>query len=141
MLRGARTITVMDRPRPRSGRRDSRESPRRRGGLAMTRRSIFLLTMLIWPLGSRVTAAVANQAAPGAVELRGALVATHDAERQRALSESHAWQDFRARHGRWSAVWNEATSSPHLAFGEAIPLDGPTADAAQVDRAVRRFIG
>jgi hypothetical protein len=105
----------------------------------MTFRSFLFFSVLIigW-----TTAGLTNALhdGSGAVELPGVLVATQDGARQQALSEGRSWQAFRARYGHWTAVWNEATTSPHLAFGDAIPLDGPTATADQVDRATRRFI-
>src|SRR5439155_15439609 len=45
------------------------------------------------------------------------------------------------RYGRWHALWNEATSTPHRAFGRAIPLAGFRGDTPSADRAVRAFIG
>src|SRR5258705_4069757 len=102
---------------------------------------LIVAAVLFLCVGSTRAWAETSPDASGAIELKSPVVATHDAARQRALSESPTWQDFRARNGHWSAIWNEATSSPHLAFGDAIPLERPVAGAAQVDRAVRRFIG
>ena len=77
---------------------------------------------------------------PGAIELRSDPTPTHDAALQQELGEGPAWRDFQARHGTWTALWNEGTRSPHLAFGPAILLRGFQNDAASVDRAVRGFI-
>jgi Zn-dependent metalloprotease len=70
----------------------------------------------------------------------GAPVRIGDTARQTALERGAAWQDFRKRNGDWSALWNEATGTPHRAFGRAIPLAGFRDDAGSVDQAVRRFI-
>lgn len=60
--------------------------------------------------------------------------------RSQDLSASAAWQSFEARHGRWSAWWNEHTGTPHRAGGRGIPLAGFQSDSASVDAAVRDFI-
>jgi len=79
--------------------------------------------------------------AAGEIRLRGTPpVEFATPERQIALERSPGWQRFRARHGAWSAVWNEATASPHRAVGPSIPLPGFRGDAASVDGAVRRFV-
>jgi hypothetical protein len=44
------------------------------------------------------------------------------AERQAELSRTARWESFTARHGAWTVLWNEATKTPHRAFGPAIPL-------------------
>jgi hypothetical protein len=61
-------------------------------------------------------------------------------ETQRALSARPAWTDFTSRYGRWNALWNEATNTPHRAFGPELPARGYADDAGSVDRAVRAFI-
>src|SRR5205085_8206381 len=33
-------------------------------------------------------------------------------ERQLQLSHRPTWNQFRSRHGAWSAIWNEATGTP-----------------------------
>src|SRR5437867_3401779 len=65
---------------------------------------------------------------------------TGDAARQIALTRGSSWRNFEARHGRWSVQWNEATGTPHRAFGQGIPLTGFAPDPEAVDRAVRRFV-
>ena len=47
-----------------------------------------------------------------------------DPERQILLSRSAPWLEFTARHGTWSVVWNEATGTPHRAFGPSLRLPG-----------------
>ncbi len=67
-------------------------------------------------------------------------VRASNSARQAALDSAPAWRGFRERHGAWVASWNEATGTPHRAFGPPIALAGATPDAAAVDRAVRAFI-
>jgi hypothetical protein len=62
------------------------------------------------------------------------------AERARALERMPGWRGFRARYGAWHAVWNEATGTPHRAWGRGIPLRGFAGEASAVDAAVRTFI-
>ncbi|HEY3215736.1 MAG TPA: FlgD immunoglobulin-like domain containing protein [Candidatus Eisenbacteria bacterium] len=79
--------------------------------------------------------------AGGAIALPpGSLVRTGDPTRQRDLGLRPAWQAFRAAYGPWEALWNEATGTPHRAFGPGIPLEGFANDPAAVDHAVRRFV-
>ena len=63
-----------------------------------------------------------------------------DARVQQALSHAAAWKGFESRYGRWNVMWNEATRTPHRAFGPSIPLTGFANDPASADRAVRAFI-
>lgn len=78
-------------------------------------------------------------ARPRQVLFPGAMAGA-DANRQATLSRAAAWQTFRARHGEWTAWWNERTATPHRASGPSIPLAGFADDSAAVDRAVRSFI-
>ena len=107
------------------------------------------LRRLVWtiPVCLAATASVAGAFVRLAPEKDGAvdLIATR-AERapradvQQALSRGTAWREFQGRYGQWRALWNEATSTPHRAFGRAIPLPGFRDDAAGADRAAREFI-
>jgi hypothetical protein len=45
-----------------------------------------------------------------------------DEARQTALSRSDRWRTFTSRNGAWSVLWNEATGTPHRAFGPSIAL-------------------
>ena len=56
------------------------------------------------------------------------------------LDRMTSWQSFRARHGKWNALWNASTASPHRAFGPPIPLPGFADRADAVETAVRAFI-
>lgn len=76
----------------------------------------------------------------GEVALRGAPVRLASAPRQSARERGPGWRSFEARHGRWAAVWNEVTSSPHRAIGRPIALPPHAEDAAGVDAAVRAFV-
>jgi Zn-dependent metalloprotease len=63
-------------------------------------------------------------------------------ERQASLSRSPAWQAFTSEHGHWSVSWNEATGTPHRAFGNAIRLSGfSSINAANVEQAASAFLG
>jgi hypothetical protein len=46
------------------------------------------------------------------------------ASRQLEFSRSAAWQAFTGQHGSWGVLWNEATGTPHRAFGEALRIPG-----------------
>src|SRR5262249_41910091 len=60
---------------------------------------------------------------------------------QRAAHEQGPeWRGFQARHGRWTAEWNEVTGTPHRAIGPPIALSGFAPDGDRVDRAVRAWI-
>ena len=91
------------------------------------KRSIVVLwcTMLLVPLLAECVRAQAVEE-DGSVLLpcqKGALRLT-DAERQIQLSRSAPWVEFTTRQGAWSVVWNEATGTPHRAFGPSLPLPG-----------------
>ena len=59
---------------------------------------------------------------------------------QQSLSRGPAWRGFATQHRGWRALWNQATGTPHRAFGPGIPLPGFAPRPAAADRAVRAFI-
>ena len=60
---------------------------------------------------------------------------------QHRLTASRSWQSFVERHGAWAVQWNEATGTPHRAFGPAVPIRGFTSLAASnVEVAARQFL-
>src|SRR6058998_1880280 len=59
---------------------------------------------------------------------------------QQSLSRGPAWRGFSTEHRGWHALWNQATGTPHRAFGPGIPLPGFAPRPAAADRAVRAFI-
>lgn len=60
---------------------------------------------------------------------------------QHELSRSSQWADFVRRYGRWSVQWNEATGTPHRAYGPAINLThGARVTRQNVEHAAMRFI-
>src|SRR5919197_5403275 len=59
---------------------------------------------------------------------------------QQSLSRGPAWRSFSTQHGGWRALWNQATATPHRAFGPGISLPGFAPQPSAVDRAVRAFI-
>ncbi len=97
-----------------------------------------LLSLAAVPAGAMrtpVEPTVAGIRLPGA----GAVALPDEARRAR-LERGAAWREFNARHGRWTALWNTRTESPHRAFGPAIPLPGFADHAAGVEAALRAFI-
>ncbi|MEM9999006.1 MAG: hypothetical protein AAF809_14985, partial [Bacteroidota bacterium] len=60
----------------------------------------------------------------GTVALRDAPPTALSAARQQSLASQAAWQEFRDDHGSWSALWNEATGTPHRAFGPSAGIPG-----------------
>lgn len=79
---------------------------------------------------------------PGAAAREVRLEPVHigNAKVQHALSQSAPWRSFESRAGHWNVSWNEATGTPHRAFGPSIPLAGFANDAVSADHAVRAFI-
>src|SRR5437867_11527073 len=59
---------------------------------------------------------------------------------QQSLSRGPAWRGFATQHRGWRALWNQATGTPHRAFGPGIPLPGSTPRPASAARAVRSLI-
>jgi hypothetical protein len=49
-----------------------------------------------------------------------------DYEKQKYLTETNSWKEFVQKNGNWTVQWNEATQTPHRAFGPAIQIDGYT---------------
>jgi hypothetical protein len=101
-----------------------------------------LLVAVQWAVATTSMASAIHDAeSPPASRAPGLMpVQTGHALAQRALSRSSYWQAFQSRFGHWNAMWNEATGTPHRAFGPSIPLAGFANDAAGADHAVRGFI-
>lgn len=98
-----------------------------------------------WILAAAATSVSAREAvedAGAAASAPAAVLSVRagDPARQHALTNGAAWRSFRARYGGWQVLWNEATGTPHRAFGPSIPLAGFAGDAASADRAVRAFV-
>jgi hypothetical protein len=47
-----------------------------------------------------------------------------DQAKQQQLTASDKWTGFLTTHGQWSVLWNEATETPHRAFGQPIQISG-----------------
>ncbi len=103
----------------------------------------------VWmiPFGLAVTASIAGAYVRVGSDSEGAIGTIADRVLreprpavQRQLSQAPAWSSFQHRYGTWTASWNEATHTPHRAFGRAIPLTGFRDDATAVDRSVRDFV-
>jgi Zn-dependent metalloprotease len=67
-------------------------------------------------------------------------VQIEDQGRQVALTRGQAWQQFTSRFGPWNVMWNEATGTPHRAFGPPIPLRGFSDNPAAVNSSVKSFV-
>lgn len=76
----------------------------------------------------------------GAVALSSSPARLAGAATALRLERASDWQSFKSRHGAWRAVWNEATGTPHRAFGPPIALSGTARDSAEVDGALRAFL-
>ncbi len=74
---------------------------------------LALIALSLAPAAHAVDAHGTHRWAPGT---RAESVA-HPATQQR-LNRSAAWQDFEARHGAWTALWDEATQRPARFWGE-----------------------
>ncbi|RMG69260.1 MAG: T9SS C-terminal target domain-containing protein [Calditrichaeota bacterium] len=60
---------------------------------------------------------------------------------QHRLTASRAWQAFVDQNGAWAVQWNEATGTPHRAFGPAVPIQGvQVISQANVEAAARQFL-
>lgn len=60
---------------------------------------------------------------------------------QQTLTASTRWQSFIQKHGEWSVQWNEATRTPHRAYGQAIQIPGYSIITAEnVESAARSFL-
>ncbi len=60
---------------------------------------------------------------------------------QQRLTVSKRWQSFVQKNGQWSVQWNEATGTPHRAFGKGIPIDGYSfISRGNVEAAARTFL-
>jgi hypothetical protein len=112
------------------------------GGRALTIALPALLVWIAWLNAPAGAAAFASEALLENARRAPILmpVKVRDGATQSALTRSSSWQRFRSRHGAWTALWNEATGTPHRAFGPSIPLSGFANDPASVNRAVRSFI-
>lgn len=97
----------------------------------------IMLACLTAPAWSRVPERVEHAAPAIAAQIAAR---TGSPARQIALARAPSWLAFQRRHGDWRATWNEATATPHRAFGRGIPLAGFSGDAAGLDRAVRGFV-
>lgn len=103
--------------------------------------AVVPLTMAAVPARAVRAPDAARTTTDAAVSVPGAgAVALPDADRRSSLERDPAWREFTARHGRWTALWNARTGSPHRAFGPAIALPGYSDDAAGVEAALRAFV-
>ncbi len=60
---------------------------------------------------------------------------------QRMLSRSSDWVNFTIANGQWSVTWNEATGTPHRAYGNAIRIPGYShLSSANVQNAALSFL-
>ncbi len=67
-------------------------------------------------------------------------MAFHSGVQQR-LTLSHHWQQFLQENGNWSVQWNEATGTPHRAFGKGIPIPGYSVlNDRNIEAAARVFL-
>ncbi len=67
-------------------------------------------------------------------------IAIDNATQQR-LTLSGRWQSFVQMHGHWSVQWNEATQTPHRAYGKAVKIDGYSFITEEnVEAAARTFL-
>lgn len=88
-------------------------------------RYIFVL-VLACPVVLSTYAAAPPIESDGSILLpaQAAIGTLPDAGRQQALTISAEWRQFNRQHGAWTAFWNEATATPHRAFGEPIAIQG-----------------
>jgi len=62
-------------------------------------------------------------------------------ETQRQFTRSLPWQKFLDAHGSWSVQWNEASQTPHRAFGKSIAIAGYSfITKTNVEQAARTFL-
>src|SRR2546428_3708922 len=113
------------------------------GGVMLSPRRLALIPVAFLLLASAAAGALTlpRMRVDGSVPLpMGSPVRIADRARQAELERLPAWTDFLSRHGPWNALWNDATQTPHRAFGRGIPLPGFADHPQDVDRAVRRFV-
>ncbi len=103
--------------------------------------TVFLLSLLVL-----IPAALSGQnrvEADGSV-LLPAQVNTEmsfDRSKQFQMTRSFQWQEFQRKHGNWSVQWNEATGTPHRAFGKGIPVEGfGVLTKDNIEAASRKFL-
>ncbi|MGH1363990.1 MAG: T9SS type A sorting domain-containing protein [Calditrichia bacterium] len=79
--------------------------------------------------------------ADGSMRLPGGISTYINSAKQIALNRTSAGRSFQKRHPSWSIQWNEATGTPHRAFGRGIPLTGFAAITQDnIEDAARLFI-
>ncbi|KAA3598413.1 MAG: T9SS C-terminal target domain-containing protein [Calditrichaeota bacterium] len=62
-------------------------------------------------------------------------------QKQNELSQNSEWQKFTRKNGNWTVQWNEATETPHRAFGESIQIEGfPSINQRNVQEASMTFL-
>lgn len=77
----------------------------------------------------------------GVIELPSQRLKAINAFQQVQLMEDAGWQAFVEQHGSWSVVWNEATGTPHRAFGKSIPINGYSLiNESNIEAAALRFV-
>lgn len=101
--------------------------------------ALTLAASLAWSASARALPGE-DEASPAAEALARSPMPAVDVSRQAGLSRDPRWLGFQARHGAWSAWWNQATATAHRASGPPIALEGFAPESAAVDRAVRGFI-
>ena len=96
----------------------------------------FLFRLTLIALATHVSMAAAATTRPSVVTP----VSRAGAWRNENPARAVAFEQFEARHSRWTVVRDHATGRPYQAFGPGIHLDGFANDAASTDAGVRRFI-
>lgn len=86
--------------------------------------SLLLCCAVLALPGAGGFASVRSQEQDGSVFLPLQMRGTRppDQERQVALSRAVPWREFVAERGAWSVLWNEATGTPHRAFGPSFDV-------------------
>lgn len=108
--------------------------------------TVLALGAALAPLGSSATAPASDRHAG----VRTAVPSIGGESRDRARSVSarppdsasrDAWDAFLAAHpGPWRAEWDSRSATPRQVWGAAFPLVARTADAREVERAVRALV-
>lgn len=85
---------------------------------------LFLIFILVWNLSALFAREVIEEDGSILLPAQKNTVPAINAEKQLKLSLGNEWTEFTQRFGSWAVIWNEATRTPHRAFGPATRIPG-----------------
>jgi len=85
---------------------------------------LILIFLLVWNLSALFAQTTIEEDGSILLPAQKNLVPGINTDKQLELSLTSEWTDFTRRSGSWAVIWNEATRTPHRAYGQATQIPG-----------------